>query len=56
MVFSAAARIGLPPAAPMKEVLDQARNILAAIAQGRQFDYHDVEPVIEVLAKLALAN
>ena len=38
------------------EVLDQARQILEAIAQRRQRDREDVEPVVEILAELALGD
>ena len=37
----------------VQEVLDEVRNVLGAIAQRRQVDLHDVEPVEEVLAEAA---
>ena len=37
----------------LQEELDQRRDVLAALAQGRQVDRHDVEPVVQVLAEPA---
>src|SRR5258708_20954605 len=37
----------------LPEVLDEERNVLAPLAQGRQEDRHHVEPVEEVLAEPA---
>ncbi len=38
------------------EVVDEARNVLAPIAQGRQMDREDVQPVIEIFAELPLGD
>ncbi len=35
------------------EVVDQQGDVLAPLAQRRQVDRHDVEPVVKVLAKAA---
>ena len=37
-----------------QEFVVERRDVLAPLAQGRQFDAHDVEPVVEVSAELAL--
>ena len=37
----------------VEEMSDQFRDVLAAIAQRRQVDRHDVEPVVQVLAEAA---
>ncbi len=39
-----------------QEVLDQQRDVAAPLAERRQGDGHDVEPVEEVLAEAALAH
>ncbi len=36
--------------------VDEKRNVLAPLAQGRQVDRHDVEPVEEIVAEFALAH
>ncbi len=41
---------------PGEEVLAQERDVLAALAQGRRRDRHDVEPEVEILAELALLD
>ena len=43
-------------AEPAEEVLDQERDVLAALAQRRQVDADHVEAVVEVLAEAALAR
>src|SRR6185503_14016628 len=49
LAFLAALRRDLP-----QEVLDEQRNVLAALAQRRQMNVDDVEAVVEVLAERAL--
>src|ERR1700728_4614971 len=44
------------PAATPQKIVDQRRNILAAFPQWRQLDHHNIEPVIEILAKLSFAH
>src|SRR6185312_14535497 len=39
-----------------QEVLDEERDVVAALAQGRQRHAHDVEPVEQVFAELALLH
>ncbi len=39
-----------------EEIVDQFRNVLAPITEGRQVDDHDTKPVIEVFAKLFFSN
>ena len=39
-----------------EEVLDQQRDVVLALAQRRQVDVDDVEPVVEVLAEPALLD
>ena len=34
-------------------MIDQQRNVFAPLAQGRQLDVEDVEPVIKIRTKLA---
>ena len=54
-------RLGVDPAdlaavllgVALQEELDQRRDVLAALAQGRQVDRDDVEPVVQVLAEPA---
>ncbi len=38
------------------EVLRQGQDVLPAIAQGRQFDRHDRQPVVKILAKHSLTH
>ena len=38
------------------KMLYQKRNILFAVAKGRQFHPNHVDPIIEVLAEIALAG
>ncbi len=40
----------------LEKVLDQERDIVAALAQRRKLDADDLEPVIKVLAKLPLGD
>ena len=51
-------RIALPlrPVELVEERLHQQRDVLAPLAQRRQLDGEDVEPVEEVLAQLAVAD
>src|SRR5208283_4273783 len=37
-------------------MLRQQQDIVAAVAQGRQLDLHDVQPVKQILAELAAAD
>ena len=41
---------------PRQEVPGQRRDVLGALAQRRQADRHDVQPVEQVLAEQALAD
>jgi hypothetical protein len=63
---AASASIASPPRTPARsrgspprraqEVGDQQRDVLAPLAQGRQLDGDDVEPVVEVLAESPLLH
>ena len=44
------------PAELVEKVLEQERDVLDSLAQGRDGDGHHVEPVVEILAKGALAD
>ncbi len=41
---------------PLKEVPDKERNVSFALPKGRQVDGKDVEPVIQILPELTLAD
>src|SRR5207302_6398 len=43
-------------AVALQERIHQERNVFPPLAQGRQIDRHDVEPVIQVLAEPAGAD
>ena len=47
---------GPRPAPPRQEVGDQLGDVLLALAQRRQLDRHDREPIVEILAKLSVAD
>ena len=49
-------RAGMAPHRLAQQVLDQQRDVLAALAQRRHDDMDDVEPVQQVVAEAALAD
>ena len=52
-------RVDLPTqgaAQPLDEVPHQQRNVAAALAQGRQGDRKDIEPVVQIAAKASFAH
>src|SRR2546422_8978640 len=40
----------------LQEIIDQYRNVLAALAQGRHIDRQDIDAIVEVVAKASIAN
>ncbi len=49
-------RDGRHPSASVQEMLDEHRNILAALAKRRQRNAYYVQPVVQVFAKFPFLN